>query len=141
MKKVFLDANVVVDYLDTTSRYHLITIDLIKALRKQDIQLFISPSTFVIVNQLLLKFIKNRVMANKKMIKLSQLFKYSTEDQLVMDEVSKSDFSDPEDAVQYYSAKTIMPDFIITHNNKDFPINDKRVLNFHYLAGKMKIGY
>jgi hypothetical protein len=138
MKKLFLDANVVVDFMDASARYHLLTVDLVRIMRKKGIQLFIAPSTFVIVNHLVFKYLKNREIANQKMNSLSKLFQYSTEDQLVMDDVSKSDFSDLEDAVQYFSAKTIKPDFIITHNNKDFPFHDKTVLNFHYLAGKMK---
>jgi predicted nucleic acid-binding protein len=138
MKRLFFDANVVVDFMDASAKYHLLTVELVRVLRKQGIQLFICPSTFVIVNHLVFKYLKNREIANQKMNLLSKLFQYSTEDQLVMDEVSKSGFSDLEDAVQYYSAKTIKPDFIITHNNKDFPFHDKTVLNFHYLAGKMK---
>lgn len=141
MKKLFLDANVVVDFMDASSKWHIVTVELVKVLRKQGIQLFIAPSTFVIVNHLLYKYIKNRVIANKKMMSLSQMFQYSTEDQLVMDDVSRSDFSDLEDAVQYYSAKSIKPDFIITHNNKDFPVQDKSILNFHYLAGKINFEF
>jgi hypothetical protein len=141
MKKLFFDANLVVDFMDGTSKYHVITVELIRVLRKQGIKLFISPSTFVIVNHLVYKYIKNREIANQKMNFLSQLFQYSTEDQWVMDEVSKSDFSNLEDAVQYFSAKTIKPDFIITHNNKDFPVNDNTVLNFHYLAGKLNLNF
>jgi predicted nucleic acid-binding protein len=141
MKKLFLDANVVVDFIDATSKYHVITVEMMKALRKKDIKLFISPSTFVIVNYLMFKFFRNRVVANQKMMLLCKMFQFSTEDHLVMDEVFKSDFSNLEDAVQYYSAKTIKPDFIITHNNKDFPKNDKSVLNFHYLAGKINVGF
>jgi predicted nucleic acid-binding protein len=141
MKKLFLDANVVVDFLDASAKYHLITVELVRILRKKGIQLFIAPSTFVIVNHLLFRYIKNREIANQKMNSLSKLFQYSTEDQMVMDDVSESGFSDLEDAVQYFSAKTIKPDFIITHNNKDFPINDKAVLNFHYLAGKIKFEF
>ncbi len=141
MKKLFLDANVVVDFMDASSKWHTVTVELVKVLRKQGIQLFIAPSTFVIVNHLLYKYIKNRVIANKKMMSLSQMFQYSTEDQLVMDDVSRSDFADLEDAVQYYSAKSIKPDFIITHNNKDFPVQDKSILNFHYLAGKINFEF
>lgn len=141
MKKLFLDANVVVDFVDSSSKFHIVTVELIRALRKQDVKLFISPSTFVIVNHLLYKYIRNRDIANQRMNFLSQLFQYSSEDQLVMDEVAKSDFSDLEDAVQYFSAKTIKPDFIVTHNNKDFPLEDKSVLNFHYLAGKINFGF
>ncbi len=141
MKRLFLDANIVVDFVDATSKFHLITVDVIEALRKQNITLFISPSTFVIVNYLVFKFIKKRLMADKKMKLLCKMFQFSTEDQMVMDEVSGSDFSDLEDAVQYFSAKTIKPDFIITHNNKDFPKYDKSVLNFHYLAEKINTGF
>jgi len=141
MKKLFLDANVVVDFIDGTSRHHIITVSLIKALRKQNIRLYISPSTFVIINHLLYKYIGNRVTANQKMILLSKMFNFSTEDQMVMDQVSNSGFSDLEDAVQYFSARTVKPDFIVTHNNKDFPINDKTILNFHFLAGKINAKY
>jgi predicted nucleic acid-binding protein len=138
MKRVFLDANVVVDFIDASSRFHTSTVEMIKILRKKEIELFISPTTFVIVNHLLYKFLKNRALANQKLISLSDFFKYANTDQLVMDKVVSSGFNDLEDALQYFSAKSVNANFIITHNNKDFPLNDKTVLNFHYLLGMLK---
>jgi predicted nucleic acid-binding protein len=138
MRKIFLDANIVVDFLDGSAQYHRSSVALVVALRKQRITLYISPSTFVIANHVVYKYTRNRLEANKKLKSLSKYFLFTGEDQKIMDEVFASKFEDLEDALQYYSAKTIAPDYIITHNNKDFPVNDKKVINFHFMVGLLK---
>jgi predicted nucleic acid-binding protein len=138
MKKIFLDANIIVDFLDGSSKYHQSTLTLIMELKKQNVSLFISPATFIIANHLVYKYTRNRSDANKKLKALLKYFKFTTEDHKVMEEVVASKFDDLEDAVQYFSAMTISPDFIITHNNVDFSKKDKRVLNFHYMVGLIR---
>lgn len=49
-----------------------------------------------------------------------QLSKISVANEKVVDDALASDFSDYEDALQYYSALTKNVEFIVTRNTKDF---------------------
>jgi predicted nucleic acid-binding protein len=60
VKKIFLDANVVIDYLDNSSRDHANAVQCIRIIRKHFGKPVVSPVTFVIVNFMMGKLVKNK---------------------------------------------------------------------------------
>ena len=60
MKKVFLDANIIIDFLDASSWDHAHTVQCIHIIRKHFGKPVVSPITFVIVNFVMGKVVKNK---------------------------------------------------------------------------------
>ncbi len=63
MKKIFLDANIIIDFLDASSKDHAIAVNCFRIIRKHFGKPLVSPVTFIITNFLLGKFIKNKQWA------------------------------------------------------------------------------
>ena len=59
MKKIFLDANVIIDYLDKSSQDHKDAVSCVRIIRRHFGKPVISPITFIIVNYILGK--KNNI--------------------------------------------------------------------------------
>jgi len=67
MKKTLLDENVVIEYMDASSRDHTIVVECIKIIRWHFGRPTISPITFIISLFLLGKFVKNKEWHKKQM--------------------------------------------------------------------------
>jgi hypothetical protein len=50
MKKIFLDANIIIDLLDGSSKDHSTAVDCLRIIRKHFGKAVVSPITFIIVN-------------------------------------------------------------------------------------------
>lgn len=118
--KIFLDANIIVDFLDKPSYENQTAKEIIRIVRLSKMPVFISPTTFAITYYIFTK--RNRQTKNIKenLIEFFSEFTFTAEDQKVMQKVFSSDFNDLEDALQYYSAKEAGTEIIITKNKKDF---------------------
>ena len=130
--KVFLDANIIVDFLDKPSYDNKSASEVLRIVRLIGRPVFISPTTFAIVYYIFTK--RNRQVKNiKEILKdFFSEFEFTTENESVMEQVLSSDFDDLEDALQYYSAKFAGIELIITKNKKDF-LNAKNLLVLHPL--------
>ena len=130
--KVFLDANIIVDFLDKPSYDNKSASEVLRIVRLIGRPVFISPTTFAIVYYIFTK--RNRQVKNiKEILKdFFSEFEFTTENESVMEQVLSSDFDDLEDALQYYSAKFAGVELIITKNKKDF-LNAKNLLVLHPL--------
>lgn len=58
--------------------------------------------------------------ANKAVSLLIEKLEIISEDKAIIEKAVKSDFSDFEDAVQYFAAQNVKADIIITRNVKDY---------------------
>lgn len=130
--KVFLDANIIVDFLDKPSYDNKSASEVLRIVRLIGRPVFISPTTFAIVYYIFTK--RNKQVKNiKEILKdFFSEFEFTTENESVMEQVLSSDFDDLEDALQYYSAKFAGVELIITKNKKDF-LNAKNLLVLHPL--------
>ena len=130
--KVFLDANIIVDFLDKPSYDNKSASEVLRIVRLIGRPVFISPTTFAIVYYIFTK--TNKQVKNiKEILKdFFSEFEFTTENESVMEQVLSSDFDDLEDALQYYSAKFAGVELIITKNKKDF-LNAKNLLVLHPL--------
>ncbi len=79
-----------------------------------------SPTSFAITYYFLSKNYKHLEKLNQLVIDFFSNFIFTREDDLTMEKVFKSGFTDLEDALQYYSALEAGVDAIITYNKPDF---------------------
>jgi predicted nucleic acid-binding protein len=128
MKKIFLDANVIIDLLDKTSIHHNEAKEILKIIRKFYGKPYISPTTFAIAYYIFGKFFNQKKGLNKIIREIFSNFHYTNENHQMMQKVLTSDFSDYEDALQYYSAKDLSIDLIVTRNIHDYYLSDIPVL-------------
>ncbi len=128
MKKIFLDANVIIDLLDKSSIYHLESKELLRIIRKFYGKPYISPTTFAIAYYVFGKTLKQKKWLNKTVNEIFSNFHYTSEDQGIMDRVLSTKFSDYEDALQYFSASSSAVNLIITRNVHDYHLSKIPVL-------------
>ena len=120
MRKIFLDANVVIDLINAGNRFHTDLLFLFSELTKQKKKLYISPTTFAITYYFLSKHIKSKSKLNEEATAFFAGFIFTREDGVIMNKVFQSDFNDLEDGLQYFSALDADIDAIITYNQHDF---------------------
>ena len=120
IRRVFIDANVVIDLLNEKNRANAETVDLFNRLFVQENVLLCTPVTFAIVYYFLGKQLKNKRLLNEKMKRLFLPFAFTKEDAEIMSSVFQSSFTDLEDALQYYAAMEAGAEVIITKNYFDF---------------------
>lgn len=127
---IFLDANIIVDILDAASYDNRIAKEVLRILRLAKRPVYVSPTTFAISFYIFSKRNKSRVNTKKILIEFFKNFRFTTENQEVMNQVFDSGFNDLEDALQFFSAKSSLVKVIITKNKKDF-INTPGIDVFH----------
>ena len=116
---LFLDTNVVIDYLAKREPFAEDICRLIVASSCSDWQLSISALSFTTIYYVLRKqYPRERLM--ELLSDISEAFYVCEVDGVVVDKALHSEFHDFEDAVQCYTAQKSKADVIITRNVKDF---------------------
>ncbi len=128
MKHIFMDTNVVIDFLANRQPFSLDAARLFNMSVEGRIKIYISAVSY---NNIY--YVLRQSLTNNATIKLLESLADITEITDVNDQVIrqslKTDFKDYEDAIQYYSALTIPNvDFIVTRNTKDFKKSSLPVL-------------
>jgi predicted nucleic acid-binding protein len=128
MKHIFMDTNVVIDFLANRQPFSLDAARLFNMSVEGRIKIYISAVSY---NNIY--YVLRQSLTNNATIKLLESLADITEITDVNDQVVrqslKTDFKDYEDAIQYYSALTIPNvDFIVTRNTKDFKKSSLPVL-------------
>jgi predicted nucleic acid-binding protein len=135
MRKIFLDANIIIDLVNAGNKSHTDCLFLFNELVKQGLKLYVSPTTFAITYYFLNKNIKDSAKLNRAVVKLFTNFIFTREDDVIMNKVLKSSFIDLEDALQYYSALDCGADLIISYNQHDFIYSSIPVYHpLHYIS-------
>ena len=122
-KKIFLDANILIELINDNNKLYKETTLLFNYLRKNKENLYCSPTSFAITYFFLGKEIKNKTLLNEYALDFFSAFHFTKEDDVIMDKIKKSKFRDLEDALQYYSAEDSGMDIIITKNFFDFELS------------------
>lgn len=127
MKKVFLDTNVVIDFLGERKNYFADAAKIVCLADNKEIMILCSSLTFsnaayILHHGFTLAEIKN------KLTLFSQLCTITTVDEETVQKALDSEYKDLEDAMQYYSAITAEADIIVTRNVKDFAKHDIPVI-------------
>ena len=118
MEQNFVDTNIVLDLLEKREDFFEEAQELFTLADQKKVKLFVSALTIVNVHYLLLKHLRNE--ARKAISKFKVLVEILSIDDKILELSLASDFSDFEDAIQYYSAIEYGMDAIITRNKKDF---------------------
>ena len=119
MKKIFLDTNIILDFLGEREGFHEASAKIMTLADKKKIQVYTSPSSISNVFYVLAKY-ENSKIALEKIRKFKLLCSMSVMDDEVVEKAIHSNFKDFEDAMQYFSALASNCNIIITRNEKDF---------------------
>lgn len=119
MKKIFLDTNIILDFLGEREGFYEASAKIMTLADKKKIQVYTSPSSISNVFYVLAKY-ENPKITLEKIRKFKLLCSMSVMDEEVVEKAIHSDFKDFEDAMQYFSALASNCDIIITRNEKDF---------------------
>ena len=119
MKKIFLDTNIILDFLGEREGFYEASAKIMTLADKKKIQVYTSPSSISNVFYVLAKY-ENSKIALEKIGKFKLLCSMSVMDDEVVEKAINSDFKDFEDAMQYFSALASNCNIIITRNEKDF---------------------
>ena len=120
MKKIFVDANVVIDYMDASSRDHAAALNSMRIIRKHFGKPLVSPVTFIITDFILNKFARNKAWHKKQMQITFSEFEITFIKPSFINEVFKTHFIDLEDALQYQCALNAKSTIILTKDLTDF---------------------
>ena len=119
MKKIFLDTNIILDFLGEREGFYEASAKIMTLADKKQIQVYTSPSSISNVFYVLTRY-ENSKIALEKIRKFKLLCSMSVMDDEVVEKAINSDFKDFEDAMQYFSALASNCNIIITRNEKDF---------------------
>ena len=120
-KKVFLDTNVLIDYLARRGQFFETAAQIVQLGQLREFDLLVSAMSFATASFILQahhKLTNDTIV--RKFAEFVTMCNVTTVDSLVVDEAIASRFSDFEDAMQYYSAIREGADAIITRNSGDF---------------------
>lgn len=129
MKQVFIDTNVIIDFLADRKPFSEHAALLFQLAKENKINIFVSAISF---NNTY--YILRKVTSNKKALSLiSEIESYvgiQETNRLILQKAIKSDFADFEDAIQYHSAVQLGGiDIITTRDIKDFKKSELPVLS------------
>jgi predicted nucleic acid-binding protein len=122
MKRVFIDANIVIDLLTERYPWFPKVLRIVNMGDSGEIELFCSSLSLGTASYLM----ETRKMSPTEIFEgislLCQMCTPTTVDETVVRNALNSNFNDFEDALQYYSALTVNADCIVTRNKKDFAV-------------------
>jgi predicted nucleic acid-binding protein len=119
MIKIFIDTNILIDFLAKREPHHYETACLFELSYRQEVQLMLSSLSVVNAHYVLKKF-ENEQRVREKLHHICSVCQVIPLTQDVVSKAFLSSFKDFEDAVQYLSALMANSDFIVTNNEKDF---------------------
>lgn len=119
MKKVFVDSDIILDLLARREPYYIFAAKLFSLIDQQKIMGFTSPIVFANLHYLLKKNTSN-LSALKSLRKLKTLINVLPVDERVIEQSLNSEFTDFEDAIQYFTAVNNGISLLLTRNKIDF---------------------
>ena len=120
MEKVFLDTNIVVDFLCERGEFYLPAARIVVKAYRKEIELCCSSLTFATASYLMGKSKLDSAVIFQKIASFCTLCTPTIVDRDTINEALQSEFTDFEDAMQYFSARRYGADVIITRNKDDF---------------------
>jgi predicted nucleic acid-binding protein len=117
--RIFLDTNVMMDLLSARVPFYNSIAKITSLADKGEIEMIVSALSYTTVNYLLSK-IDNVDTTRDKLRKFKIISEVAVLDDEIIEKGLNSNFSDFEDAVQYFSALKANCKIIVTRNTKDF---------------------
>lgn len=137
MKKVFLDTNVLLDFLLDREPFNNEIAEIIQESVRETIQLCVSSVTITTTNYIIERS-EGVNAANRKTAKLLKLVNVENVGKSTVQNSSDSDFRDFEDGVQNFCAVEAKHEIIVTRNVKDFKKSELAIMTPTELLAKMK---
>lgn len=119
MKKLYLDTNILLDFLGERHPFYDAVAKLVTLADKGKVALTASPLSFATAYYLLSKY-ETPSIAREKLQKFKILCSVSNLNEQHIEKALNSSFSDFEDAIQYFCALDSNSQIIITRNPKDY---------------------
>lgn len=117
--KILFDTNVILDVLLAREKFVDVSSQLFVLVEKKQIEGYLCATTVTTLDYLIAK-VHSKKLARKSIKSLLSLFHIADVNAAVLNEAVQSDFSDFEDAVQYYSGEFCGTTGLVTRNRKDF---------------------
>ena len=118
-KRVFLDTNVMLDFLGERKPFYDSIAKVATIAEKGNLTMVVSPISFATVNYLLSKYESDKI-AKEKLRKFKIISEICSLDEQTIEKGLNSSFKDFEDALQYFSATESNCELILSRNGKDF---------------------
>ena len=128
MKKVFLDANVAIDLMCERDPWFEDAVRLYSLADMGKIEIYCSSLTLATSSYVMETRKMSKDDIKEKIAHFCEVCTPTLVDASVVQKAIRSSFSDFEDALQYFSAKTVNADIIITRNLKDFAASEIPVM-------------
>lgn len=119
MKNVFVDSDIILDLLAKREPHYIFAAKLFTLIDQRKVLGYTSPIVFANLHYLLRKLSSNS-SALKSLRKLKTMLNILSVDERVIEQALNSDFTDFEDAIQYFTAVNNGIKVIITRNKSDF---------------------
>ncbi len=120
MKHIFMDTNVVIDFLADRQPFSLHAAKLFDLTIDRKVRIYISAVSYNNIYYILRQSLTNNATI-KLLEELVEMTEITDVTKLIIKQSLKTDFKDYEDAIQYYCALSIPKiDFIVTRDTKDF---------------------
>ncbi len=119
MQKIFLDTNIVIDFLGERNGFYDLSARILTLADKKKIKVYTSPTSIANCYYILSRNENSKIVL-EKIRKFKLLCGISIMNDEVIEKAINSDFKDFEDSMQYFSALETNCDIIITRNEKDF---------------------
>ena len=128
MQRLYFDTNVMLDFFMMRELFWMPIARIVSFAEKKKVTVVVSPISFATVSYLLEKIeSQNRVLEKLRNFRI--LCEVSSTNGQTIDKALNSEFSDFEDALQYFCAIESKCDIIITRNGKDFKESILPVMN------------
>lgn len=129
MKNIFLDTNVIIDFLADRHPFSLTAAEIFNISLSGNLKIFISSVSYNNIYYILRQTLTHNETI-KNLEELSELTEIVDVTKAIIKKSLKSDFKDFEDAIQYNCALSISKlDFIVTRDSKDFKKSALPVMN------------
>lgn len=138
MMKVFLDTNVALDFLMQREDFFEEARAVMALGYNGYCELFLSSLSFSNIAYIARKKIEGDALY-VCLTEMRELVSVTNVDQEVVDSAIALHAKDFEDAMQYFSARSINADCIVTRNVKDFPFSDITVMTPHEFLQRMNV--
>lgn len=117
--KVLFDTNIILDVLLDRKQFVELSATLVSLVETKNIEGYLCATTITTIDYLVTKA-HNRKIAKESIKKLLSIFKIASVNREVLRLSVESNFTDFEDAVQFYSGQLVEVDSIVTRNVNDY---------------------
>lgn len=126
--KLFLDTNIMLDFLGERDPFYLNAARIATLADKGKIEIVVSSLSYATVSYFLTKY-EGIEKTKEKLRKFKVISEICELDERIIEKGLNSNFQDYEDSLQYYSALRKECDILITRNEKDFKLAEISVMN------------